>query len=453
MREFTKAVLNFSWAMSLFSLEELANLLIQNPSTSEDKLMLAFDAVTQATVQQFGIQNVIQGVFQAGNELQRAMLDLLFGFLTLEALHPNSMLRIPADMMTWSTETFGCLISGGDSLLAWSELQNKMEVFILVPNIPSRLHLPAEQPYPPLPEVVERAYALEPYPTLWAVEGLGDWYGNTFWQRNEIPHSILTDERVSDLPAKSLLMLHAGIGLSFAKHYLQTVNHLSSISEICQVLTEIIRLCRENSRPGYEGAALESLGLVTRSATFTGDSRPEMMVQIVSKQLVEIDPDVLGYFWHGVGRAIYFLPINFLPCYGSIWHAVAMIQREVPDESVWYSALAGLAWGVTMVNIRQPAILANLLRHYGEQLSANDVFSYGVASSIMMRYDTTPDDPHIMQFCQYQPELTEPSLIRLWDSQVRQPVQEALQAYYPILKQHGRLGEIFCYQALPALTD
>jgi hypothetical protein len=37
-------------------------------------------------------------------------------------------------------------------------------------------------------------------------------------------------------------------------------------------------------------------------------------------------------------------------------------------------------------------------------------------------------------FYQYQPELTTPRLVRLWNSQVRQPTQEALQTYYPHTK-------------------
>jgi hypothetical protein len=162
---------------------------------------------------------------------------------------------------------------------------------------------------------------------------------------------------------------------------------------------------------------------------------------------------VLGYFWHGVGRAIYFLPINILPFYGSIWHAYEMAQREATDEFAWRNALAGLAWGVTMVNIRQPAIMAHLLQQHGEDLSENAAFSYGVASSLMMRYDTTPDAPFIMPFYQYQPDATDPGLVWLWNSQVRQPAQEALQTYYPILKQRSRLGELFRYHSLPELAQ
>ena len=444
IQRLTQSAFSLSWAMSLFGAEQFATLLTLSPSSLQ-KIGGEIDAVTQAAVTELGAQSVMQGIFQAGDEIQREAVDWLFRFVSPEALTAGNV-------MPWPTEAARCLISPRDALFTGQELRNKIEVFILVPGIPSRLQLPSEPPYPPLLEAVARAYAMEPYPALWAVEGLGDWYGDMFWKRNETPHQILSPARAGALPDKSLLMLHAGVGLSIAKHFLRTVNHTSPHADIRRVVEQIVTLCRDNSRPGYAGAALESMGLVTRSATFTADARPDIMVQIVSRILAESAPDVLGYFWHGVGRGTYFLPINFLPCYGSIWHAVQMIQQEVPDDFAWRNAIAGLIWGVTMVNIRQPAIVAYLLQQHGSQLTANDAFSYGVASSLMMRYDTTPDAPFIAPFYQYQPESADVELDQLWRSQVTLPATAALQEVYPVLKQEARLGDIFHYQRFPALS-
>lgn len=448
MRTLTQSTLGFAWGMSLFGIEQLATLLTQNASGAKDKVTGGLDAVTQATVEQF--DTVIQGLFQAGDELQRAAVDRLCAMLSLWGTDSADLARLPTEILQWVTQTARCIVPSEDNLLRWQELQNKVEVFVLVPSVPVLLRLSSKPPYPSVQEGVERAYTLEPYPALWGVEGLGYWYGNTFWERHETPHHILRQERAGDLPAKSLLMLHAGMGLSFAQHYMRMVNHLSPTADIGQVLQQIIALCRDNSRPGYEGAAFESLGLVTRSGTFSGDARPEVMVQIVGQQLAHLAPEVAGYFWHGVGRAIYFLPINYVPYYGSIWHAVEMVEQEALDEFAWLNAMAGLSWGVAMVNIRQPAIVANVLPEHDAQLAANDAFAYGVATSTVMRYDTTPEAPFIDPFYQYQPDPAVPGLTQLWDSQVRQPVQEALHDYYPVLKEESRLGEIFRYQSLLA---
>ncbi len=445
MREFTKSTLSFPWAMSLLGVEQLANLLLAQNSR---KATVACEAVTQAAGEQ--LSEIIQSLFLLGDNLQRETADLAFSLLTPEVFNPSS--RVTSEIVQQSAEIFRSLNPVQDGTLTLQELQNKLQVFLLVRNIPTTLQLPSEPPYPPLLEVVQRAYAMEPYPALWAVEGIGHWYGDTFFTRHEEPRSLLTETSVRDLPAESLTMLHAGIGMSFAQHWMKTVNHLSPIAAIRHVLAQVIALCRDNSRPGYEGAALESLGLITRNGQFYSETRPDEMVQIVSRELERIDPEVFEYFWHGVGRAHYFLPIHFIPGYGSIWHAVGMIRRAVPNDRAWRNCIAGLAWGITMVNIRHSPIVANLLRYHGAQLSVDDGFANGVASSIMMRYDTTPDAPFITPFYLYQPEPSDPQLVQLWQGQVQQPCAVALQEYYPVLREQHRLGEIFRYQFLPALV-
>jgi hypothetical protein len=446
VRELTKSTLSLPWAMSLLGVEQLANILLAQNS---QQATAAFDAVTQAAGEQ--LSETIQSLFLLGDNLQQETIDLAFSLLTPEVFNPCG--RVTSAIVQQSAEIFRSLNPAQDGTLTLRELLNKSQVFSLVRNIPSTLQLLSEPPYPPLLEIVQRAYAMEPYPALWAVEGIGHWYGDTFFIRHEEPRSLLTEASVRDLPAESLTMLHAGIGMSFAQHWMRTVNHRSPIADIRHVLAQVIALCRENARPGYEGAALESLGLITRNGQFYSETRPDEMVQVVSRELEHIDPETFEYFWHGVGRAHYFLPIHFIPGYGSIWHAVGMIWQAVPNDRAWRNAIAGLAWGITMVNIRHPQIVANLLQYHGAQLAADDGFANGVASSIMMRYHTTPDAPFTMQFYQHQPDPTDLRLVQLWNSQVRQPTQEALENFYPVLKKYSRLGEIFRYQSLPELVS
>jgi hypothetical protein len=445
MREFTKATLSLPWAMSLFGAEQFANILLPQNS---GKAIAAFDMVTQAAGKQ--CSELIQSLFLLGDTLQRETTELAFSLLTPEVFNPRS--RVTSEVIQQSTEIFRSLNPLQDGTFTLQELQNKLQVFFLVRAVPTQLQLPSAPPYPALLELVRNAYAVDPYPTLWVVEGLGHWYGDTFYTRHEVPRGILTEDQVSNVPAASLTMLHAGIGMSFAQHWMQTVNHLSPMADIRHALGEVLALCRENSRPGYAGAALESLGLITRNGQFYGETRPDQMVHIVSRELEHLDPEGFEYFWHGVGRAHYFLPVHFVPGYGSISHAVRMIRQAVPNDRAWLNAVAGLAWAVTMVNIRHPQIVANLLRHHGGQLAADDGFANGVASSVMMRYDTTPSAPFIMPFYQYWPDSTPSGLRQLWNSQVRLPTHVALHEYYPVLQQHNRLGEIFRYQSLLELV-
>lgn len=106
IRDLTKSMLSFSWVMSLFGVEQLTNTLIpQRPSQPDHRVTTAFSAVTQATEEQ--LSGALKGAFKAGDKLQRGMVDLMFGFLSLEVSNPSQMMRMTSDMMRQTTEAFG----------------------------------------------------------------------------------------------------------------------------------------------------------------------------------------------------------------------------------------------------------------------------------------------------------------------------------------------------------
>lgn len=440
MRDFAKSMFSFSWAMSVFGLQQVTNLVM-----NQDKATKDFDEVTQAVGGKLGQTPL--SVFLLGDSVQREALAASFRLLSPAALSRNS--AAVQDLINQSVETVRYLNPLQDGDLTLQEIRNKITVFRLVLQIPDRLKLPDEPPYPELTQIIEDAYDMEDYPALWAVEGVGHWYGSTYYDRGEVPHGILKDDRLNRLPEKSFTMLNAGIGMAIAQHWIKQVNHLSPVADIRHVLGEITTLCRDNATPGFEGAALESLGLITQNGQFYDDARPDEMVQIVGRELQEIgDQEAFEYFWHGVGRAHYFLPINFLPGYGSIWHAWEMIREATEhNETAWLNAIAGLAWGATMVNIRHPKIIANVVKHHGNDLAIDDGFANGVASSLMMRADTTPGASFISEYYEYEPDASDADLVENWNSQVRHLSERALTegGYYDELKQHNRLGEIFRY--------
>ena len=138
---------------------------------------------------------------------------------------------------------------------------------------------------------------------------------------------------------------------------------------------------------------------------------------------------------------------NFLPC--SDWQVFQMAQREAPDEEARLSAFAGAAWGYALVNQRQPRIMAELLiRQHGDELARDGGFANGIASAMIMRYDTTPDAPFIQSFLRYQPDPADRRLVALWDWLVRIPGETAINEYHPVLRQQGRIGDVFEYRDL-----
>jgi len=439
--ELLRSAIAFSWVSSLFAAQELVHAIApagQGPSCREANER--FYSIIQATQEQFG--DLIWAGYQIGDDLQRDLIDFVFDFLALRVFTPSYVNRLVSDALEQSQESLRVLRPGRNSRLAWQEFQNNYEVYSLVKHVRSRLRIPSG-PHFPLEELIRNAYALGEFADLWAVEGLGHDYAVSFRSQDEPLRGLLTGESARVLPASSLTMMHAGIGLAFAEELMKTITPYSPVEDIDRVLQEFITLCKDNSREGYLGAAYESLGLVTRTWH-------AQMVSVVDRRLRENHGDVVSYFWHGSGRALYFLPMYFIPGSLSPWRA---LEREAPDDVGRLNMLAGLAWATTLVNMRQPEIMANLLKYRGDRLTRTDAFSNGVMSSVMMASDITPEDVYIAAFCRYRTDSSDHHLAELWESCIARPCERALNSYYPVLKKHERLGEVFHYQSYPNLIE
>lgn len=101
MREFTKSIFSFSWAMSLFGIQQTTNLM------SPEKVAKAFNSVTQATGEQFG--DALKATFSAGDRLQRSTVDQTLGLFTGEEFSPNKWMRTASEVMRQSA---GALTGG-----------------------------------------------------------------------------------------------------------------------------------------------------------------------------------------------------------------------------------------------------------------------------------------------------------------------------------------------------
>ena len=471
MRRLASSMVQFSWAMSVFGIQQLVDTLVSAAeSPGRAGTVQALDAITQSVAQQFN--DVTDVIFKTGDVLQHGTLRLMFPRDINDestADTPAEVLRESANVLSQGMQSLvlrpitlplgwgycshqtslaqillppaarlaSFLMIGREGNLAWKEFRNKIEVFELVQHTRSVLHVGSET-VPPLSELVQRAYNLESYPALWGLEGLGKYYADTFWKREETPDQILSRWKVGDLPAGSLPMLHAGIGLSFATRLFGSLPNESQPSAIEGALRQFLSLCRQNSRPGYEGAAIESLGLVLR------ELYPALVLP-VDRLLWSIDDEKIAYLWHGVGRAIYFSPANFLPSHTALWRALKMCEQEAPHDLGRMNCRAGLAWAVTLVNLRQPEILESLLQEHSHSLADDESFASGIGGALILRYDTTPVDPSLSAFCGHRIK-TQPALAECWRKQVSWSCETALHRIYPHLKARHEMQEIFRYK-------
>lgn len=404
---------------------------------------MAFNSVMDTTSAQFS--NLIIGMFRTGNQLQKDMVNLMLSPFRAEVSTTRQMMKMTFDMMLQSAEVFGFFMPGRDNRLAWHVLRNKLQAFDLFEYVDLVLELPKE-PDLPLTELVKKASALGPYFAVWATEGLGYYYAETFWEQKGTPWNLLTDDKVAALPLRSLISLHTGMGLSIADRLLRTVKPQSSVSETRNVLQQLVTLCENNSRDGYAEIAIESLGLVARNLY-------PWRIPTIDQQLSQIDMKLVAYFWHGVGRALCFVPTNSMPSRDIAGRALKMSQREPPHKLGRLNTLSGLVWALTLVNMRQPEIMEVFLKRHSDQLSESSAFSNGIVSAVLIWYDSAPDDPYLPAFCEHQPDFAENGLVKIWNSQVKKPCQEALQHYYGVLKEQTGWGELFRYQSLPELVN
>jgi hypothetical protein len=179
---------------------------------------------------------------------------------------------------------------------------------------------------------------------------------------------------------------------------------------------------------------------------------PEM-ARALDPELRAIEPEAVSYMWRGAGRALYFHPKNFIPGFRSPWRGIEMSRQIAPHETARQNLRAGIAWATTVVNMRDPEIMESVLLHQGENDPDRDIFVNGVMSSMIMRYDTSPEDPCIQAFIGHQPLGQNQALSRFWTRDIKEPCERALKEIYPVLKKNQMLEEVFHYQSLPDLRS
>lgn len=446
MRDLAKSVLTLPWAMSMFGVQQMANLVSPSRGERITGTAAAFDAVAAATAAQ--LDGWMKQTYKVGHGVQNGVVDLMTG--QLPDVDPGVMMRTVAEMQTnplfqafmkygmppvaW-LDSF--LVKGQDSSAVLQEFSNKLYVIQLVTQVHSQLGHDADSQT--LAALVERAAQMETFPRLWAVEGLGNYYGDKALREADgaDPQGLLTGAVAASLPPWTLTMLHAGIGMSFAKDVLKKLDTSSSAEAVRSGVSRFISLCRNSSQPGYAGAALESLGLATRTLY-------PKLVPIIDAHIASVDPELAGYFWHGAGRAMYFEPMNMLPSANAPWRAVTRLEQDVPNELARRNALAGICWAVTVVNMRHPVVMETFLRHHRDIAENDDAYRNGLTSSLMMRYDTTRDGTSIAPFIHNEP--ADPDARDAWQRLVMGPCDHALRVTYPALKRQGALEELFHYR-------
>lgn len=360
-------------------------------------------------------------------DLSAAMIGL--GARPLERVLGTEVSRQAAGaalrLLRQSAELAGAALPA-EPRLDWLELANKLEAFEHFQQAPALIGL-APAADVPLPEQLRRAESFGAYRSIWTVEGLG--YALAERAAAGTPRRLLADG--AGVPAAAVVPLHTGAALAFAERLLAADSQPGAAA-----LERWLALWEADARPGYRDVAADALGLVARNLY------PWRLPQL-DAALRALDPALADLLWHGAGRGLYFAPVHALPWSGAAERALDRAWDEPAGEAGRRNATAGLAWALTLVNVRHPEVLADLLRRRGREIRAPEAFAHGVASAVLVWRDFAGRDPHLEAFLAYRPDGAGAVLPALWRELVLAPCETALRETYPRLRQSGSFAALF----------
>jgi len=265
-----------------------------------------------------------------------------------------------------------------------------------------------------------------PYSSLWAVEGVG-------YERAEVrgpSTEVLGDAVTATLPAGSLVPLHVGAGLALARSGISEEGLRQGARIAVSRLLEDIAL---SSRPGCAGVGVEAIGMLVRTLL------PSFLLA-VDEQLRRQSADARAWFWHGVGRALYFLFPRAL-FGGPGWSGWKRVALEAPDQDALRAAQAGFVWALCLVNTGAPEVLEAFLHQHGGELD-QEVFEHGLVGTTLVWHAWAGRDPRLRRLLEHRP-VTD---ALHWDDRVRQPLLRALEERAPILEKDRQFESLFLFR-------
>ena len=442
-----RAVMRLSWAIAVLGAQQAARLVSPGKvGKAGNGLAAACDTLADALAER--IDPGRQGRYRTGSLLALAPLDGLPGSEVHRALQRLAMepalIEPTRRMLPPLVASLTALVPGADAELARRECTAKIDALQMFQDARDLCPEPAARVK--LAQTVARAYAGDAFCAPWALECIGHDHVSAHRHRGDGVRSLLSSHDLGPLPDRSLTMLHAGIGLGLAELALEGLRPDAPASGLDAALQRFVDDCRGSSREGYLGCALESLGLVARH--LYGQS----MVLALDGRLAVVDEGARAFFWHGVGRAVYLSPENMVPRPDSPWPAVAIVDRDAPHDLARDNMVAGVAWALLAVNLRQPAVLEGFLRKHGPGFGGTDAFVNGLAASAIVRKDTTPDEPSLEALLAHEAGAGDSRLGSTWDAVVRGPIAQALDEAHPVLAQRRLMGELFRFRPLAEIV-
>ncbi len=426
------------WSTLLFGFQQSGNAVASIASGSDATKTPASFGIVSNTIET-KLEGGFKSLYQIGESFQRTTVDLAYDALMLETLSFRGMVKTGLNLIQQSANVLKILLPGQETGLVLEEFQNKLTAFEWFEHVDTKLSLPLQTDTPPV-LLLRRTERLDSYSRIWATEGIGFLFAERCLSQRSEPQNLLGGASVKGVAENNFIALHAGMGLSLAHRFLKRLNGESSFRELPELLQAHITLYKNNSQSGYAEIGIETLGLAARNLY------PHLLLSL-DDALKQIDEDYVAYFWHGAGRAIYFAPTGLFPMWDASWSSVLATQEEPPHESGRLNALTGWIFALTLVNIRQPEILAAYFKRYKHLFVTKEAVVSGISSAIIVWQDSTQDNSCLESFLNYAPTDEDVEFSSQWRELIQRPTEAALRDYRAKPKNERQPKELFRFRS------
>jgi hypothetical protein len=298
----------------------------------------------------------------------------------------RSVMRLVLALIEESAAGAARICDRADGRAGWQELRNKVEAFRTFEHVDTLLGASMSWP---LARLLERARDLQCPLSVWAAEGIG--YHLTAARSG--PRGLLQGR---DVAAWAQVPLHAGMGSAIAASVLDPLLRTGTeFDAAVQAIDRFDETCRANADAAHVGVAREALGFSVRA--MYGE-----LVTLIAAALEAARADLVPYFWHGAGRAMYFAPTAACPAAGGSQQGLEEALMSPPAEQR-ANAIAGFTWAATLVNLRHPHVVERVVSALAAKPRWIAAAGAGIQSALEVWRHCAPGDRAIDDFLGHQP--------------------------------------------------
>ena len=308
-----------------------------------------------------GFQMLNQAMGDSAADILRTLNDL-FGSIAARGLQNAA----PAGQFAKGAERVRRMArdAEGDERLSLLEMSNRLESWALFQQGRKRYTGSLQQTLADLPDPAD-------FKRPWLLEGIG--YAAAGQQTETLIWS--------EIPAYAHMPLHCGAGIALSDQILRDLDKTDD-ARATQQLLDFRKACFSFAEPNWVDAVFEGLGLCTQIF------HPQLRKR-VGDLLKAADQPSYELFRHGVGRALYFAPLNFIPFTREVERGLTECRKSAAEGGPG-NIFAGFMWAVTLVNLRTPEIYGrylDLLKH-----EEHDAVTAGVMGAMVAWRSCAPYD-------------------------------------------------------------